>query len=185
MGHMSPTNPFGCSLEPMTCSFPNCSYVSSIKESMRPFFAICEAADAVMHLYAESHWNEDSFGEMLAAMEPLRQALVAAGYGVKAQPPRSAALRQAEADVLASAPLEGCSRCVDKANELYALHVQLDAAEKQRHVLARKLMEDNTFLASGHEFPEGFTPRFEPETDEHAVLFWIEWAEQKVTEEQE
>lgn len=98
---------------------------------------------------------------------------------------KSRALRQAEADIFADSPIEGCSRCVDKANELYALRVQLDAAERQRYVLARKLMEDNTSLEYGHEFPEEFTPRFEPETDEHAVRFWIEWAEQKVAEEQE
>lgn len=44
--------------------------------------AVAEAADVVMHHFADSHWNERDFTKMLAAMEPLRLALLAAGYGL-------------------------------------------------------------------------------------------------------
>lgn len=57
------------------------------------------------------------------------------------------------------------------------LMAYLDEVIAQRNVLARRLMEDNTSLEYGHEFPEGFIPRFAPETDSHAVTFWLEWAE--------
>lgn len=96
---------------------------------------------------------------------------------------RSMAHQQAVADVFADGPLQGCSRCVDKANEIYALQVKLHMAEAQRDVLARKLMEDNTSFDYGYEFPEGFAPRFAPETDEQAVHLWIEWADQQSEED--
>lgn len=63
--------------------------------------------------------------------------------------------------------------------------IRAEAAEAEREVLARRLMEDNTSLEYGHEFPEGFQPRFEPETDTHAVRFWIEWAAQEVAKQKE
>lgn len=36
--------------------------------------------------------------------------------------------QQAEADLFADAPVEGCSRCAKLANEGYELHLQLEAA---------------------------------------------------------
>jgi hypothetical protein len=44
--------------------------------------AIANAADVMMHHFADAHWQEASFGKMIEAMEPLRLALVAAGYGL-------------------------------------------------------------------------------------------------------
>ena len=84
------------------------------------------------------------------------------------------------------------ARSEAKASELFdealsqkkraiAAEERAEKAEAERDLLARKLMEDNTSLEYGHEFPEGFTPRFEPETDSHAVMFWIEWAAAEVT----
>lgn len=48
------------------------------EESLR---AVADAADVVMHHFADSHWQESSFAKMVDAMEPLRLALLAAGYG--------------------------------------------------------------------------------------------------------
>ena len=60
--------------------------------------------------------------------------------------------------------------------EIGRLKERAEKAEAERDVLARRCMEDNTSLEYGFEFPEGFTPRFEPETGTHAVKAWIEWA---------
>ncbi len=49
------------------------------EESLR---AVASAADVVMHHYADSLFHENSFGKMIDAMEPLRQALINAGYGL-------------------------------------------------------------------------------------------------------
>ena len=51
--------------------------------------AVADVADVVMHHYADSLFHENSFGKMIDAMEPLRQALVNAGYGL----PKSFELR--------------------------------------------------------------------------------------------
>ena len=51
------------------------------KKKIAKLQAVADAADVVMHHYADSHWQESSFRQMLDAMEPLRLALIAAGYG--------------------------------------------------------------------------------------------------------
>lgn len=63
-----------------------------------------------------------------------------------------------------------------KQLDLRVVLMGLEQAEQERDILARRLMEDNTSLEYGFEFPEGFTPEFTPETDTHAVRAWIDWA---------
>ena len=75
------------------------------------------------------------------------------------------------------------SRVARLAKDYLLLLEQHKQNVAERDVLARKLMEDNTSLEYGHEFPEGFQPRFEPETDTHATHFWIEWAAQEVAKQ--
>ncbi len=43
--------------------------------------SVAEAADTVMHHFADSRFNEADFQKMVDAMEPLRLALIDAGYG--------------------------------------------------------------------------------------------------------
>lgn len=43
---------------------------------------VADAADVVVHHFADSHWQEGSFSKMVDAMEQLRLALIAAGYGL-------------------------------------------------------------------------------------------------------
>ena len=76
-------------------------------------------------------------------------------------------------------------RVAHLAKDYLLLQEQNKQTEAERDVLARKLMEDNTSLEYGHEFPEDFQPRFEPETDTHATMFWIEWAEQETAKQKE
>lgn len=59
---------------------------------------------------------------------------------------KSMALRQAEADVFADGPLEGCSRCVDKANEIYVLRQVADAADVVMHHFADSHCQEDSFV---------------------------------------
>lgn len=46
---------------------------------------VADAADVVMHHFVDAHFNEESFTKMFDAMESLRVALNAAGYGLPSE----------------------------------------------------------------------------------------------------
>jgi len=56
--------------------------IMAMNAEREKLLAVADAADVVMHHYADSLFHENSFGKMVDAMEPLRQALINAGYGL-------------------------------------------------------------------------------------------------------
>lgn len=58
------------------------SLIMVMNAEREKLLAVATAADVVMHHYADSLFNEKSFGKMVDAMEPLRLALLDAGYGL-------------------------------------------------------------------------------------------------------
>ena len=55
--------------------------IMAMNAEREKLLAVANAADVVMHHFADSHWHENEFCKMIEAMEPLRQALISAGYG--------------------------------------------------------------------------------------------------------
>lgn len=53
-----------------------------------------------------------------------------------------------------------------------------DQWEQRARKLAERLMQDNTSLDYGHEFPMGFETPIDAEepTDEESIQRWLEWA---------
>lgn len=63
--------------------------IMAMNAEREKLLAVADAADVVMHHYADSLFHENRFGKMIDAMDPLRQALINAGYGLpksEAQP---------------------------------------------------------------------------------------------------
>lgn len=56
--------------------------VMAMNAEREKLLAVAAAADVVMHHYWDSLYHENSFGKMIDAMEPLRLALLEAGYGL-------------------------------------------------------------------------------------------------------
>ena len=94
---------------------------------------------------------------------------------------KEAAQELREEDVSAdyAAKYKAESRAEAAEAKLAAANAMAVEAERQRDKLAHRLMEDNTSFDCGHEFPEGFQPSFEPETDTDAIRIWLEYAAQK------
>lgn len=55
--------------------------VAKLKVRCGRLLAVADAADTVMHHFADAHYNAADFERMVSAMEPLRQALLSVGYG--------------------------------------------------------------------------------------------------------